>query len=400
MNIRSVTALTLILLIASSWAPDAFAQKRKEKESIPYPPSLPGGERIVTFETKEVLSKPGTIRPGVAVAKTPPKIDLLYYPGQSYPGNPWSVWGDSCATEGKYYSAIGDHLAPGGNAFVYEYDAASKQFKLLADIRKLIDLPDGHYTPGKVHTRVDMARDGRVYFATHRGSTRVTTDEYHYKGDWVIAADPKTSKAEILIHAPVPKHCIPTGSLDPQRLIFYGGAQPGERSGGDKDIQFFAYDVEADKVIYSGPNGPSRYLMISSSTGRVYYTPGVEGKTLGTLVRFDPANPGPPQQIDAELGLRAATDETPQGIIYTVSQAPRGEDSLLYAFNVETEKAEKLGPAAVGTQQYITSIDADPTGRYLYYIPGAHGGSEVDGCPVIQYDTKTDRKKVLAFLHP
>jgi hypothetical protein len=405
MTFRRVVVAALVLASGLCSIPDAFGQnkkaKRKQEETVPYPPSLPGGERIVSFETKELLSKPDTIRSGVEVAKTPPKVDLLYYPGQNHPGNPWSVWGDGTAAEGKYYSAIGDHLAPQGNAYVYEYDVASKQFKLLADISKMIGLPEGHYMPGKVHTRVDIGSDGRVYFATHRGSTRVTTDEYHYKGDWVLAADPKTGKAEILIHAPVPKHCIPTGSLDPQRLIFYGGAQPGERSDdGGKDIQFFAYDVKADKILYSGPNGPSRYLMVSTSTGRVYYTPGVEGKALGKLVRFDPAKPGPPQEIDAELGLRAATDETPQGIIYTVSQASRGEDSKLYAFNVETEKAQELGSAAVGTQQYITSIDADPTGRYLYYIPGAHGGSEQDGCPVIQYDTKTNRKKVLAFLHP
>lgn len=405
MLFRPATLLIVSLLIVSPFGSAASAQtarneRRKEQETLAYPPALPGGERVVTFETNKVLAKPDTIRRGVAVAKTPPKIDLMYYPGQNYPGNPWSIWGDSSATAGKYYSAIGDHLAPSGNAFVYEYDVASKQFTLLADVRKLIDLPDGHYTPGKVHTRVDVGRDGRIYFATHRGSTRVTTDQYHYQGDWVIAADPKSGKAEVLVHAPVSKHCIPTGSLDPQRLIFYGGAQPGETSEGDKDIQFFAYDVTADKVIYSGPNGPSRYLMVSASTGRVYYTPGVDGKRLGKLVRFDPAQPGAPRKIDAELGLRAATDETPQGIIYTVSQGGRGEDSLLYAFDVETEKAVELGAAAVGTQQYITSIDADPTGRYLYYVPGAHGGSEQDGCPVIQYDTKTNRKKVLAFLHP
>jgi hypothetical protein len=33
-------------------------------------------------------------------------------------------------------------------------------------------------------------------------------------------------------------------------------------------------------------------------------------------------------------------------------------------------------------------------------MPGAHGGSEADGSPVIQFDTKTRTKKVIAFLHP
>ncbi len=382
----------------------AFAQptnpRKQEKETLTYPPELPGGKRVVTFNSPDLLRKPETIHSDVEVAKTPPTIDLLYYPGQNYPGNPWSVWGDGSAAPGRYYSAIGDHLAPQGNAFVYEYDAESKEFRLLCDVQKLIDLPEGHYTPGKVHTRVDVGSDGRVYFATHRGSTRVTTDEYHFRGDWVIAADPKSGKAEVLIHAPVAKHCIPTGALDPKRLIFYGGTTAGEPIGGDENIQFFAYDIGAGKVIYTGPRGPSRYLMVSTSTGRVYYTPSTEGKTLGQLVRFDPAHPNAPQPIDAYLGLRAATDETPQGIIYTVSQSDGDQPARFYAFDVTTEMVRKLGPAAVGTQQYITSIDADPTGRYLYYVPGAHGGSENDGCPIVQFDTQTGRKKVLAFLHP
>jgi len=61
---------------------------------------------------------------------------------------------------------------------------------------------------------------------------------------------------------------------------------------------------------------------------------------------------------------------------------------------------EVLGPAAVGSQAYITTLQADPTGRCLYYIPGAHGGSERDGAAVVQYDIQTRRKKVIAFLQP
>ena len=48
--------------------------------------------------------------------RLPPTIDFLYYPGQTYPGNPWSNWGDSVAAGGKYYASIGDHLAIGGKA--------------------------------------------------------------------------------------------------------------------------------------------------------------------------------------------------------------------------------------------------------------------------------------------
>jgi len=48
----------------------------------------------------------------------------------------------------------------------------------------------------------------------------------------------------------------------------------------------------------------------------------------------------------------------------------------------------------------VTSIDADPTGRYLYYVSGAHGRADEDGTPVVQFDTRTQTRKVLAFLAP
>jgi hypothetical protein len=116
-------------------------------------------------------------------------------------------------------------------------------------------------------------------------------------------------------------------------------------------------------------------------------------------MRFDP-EVGKPVRIPGAMGIRGATEETPQGIVYAVSNGQGRNEATLAAFDTRTEKVTTLGPAAVGTQSYITSIDADPTGHFLYYVPGAHGGSERDGCPVVQFDTKTLRKKVIAFLHP
>src|SRR4029079_16635109 len=89
-----------------------------------------------------------------------------------------------------------------------------------------------------------------------------------------------------------------------------------------------------------------------------------------------------------------------QGMVYTVSKGNKGNGTMLFAFNTKTEQSEPIGPAAVGTAQYIASIDADPSGRYLYYIPGAHGGSEKDGSPIVQFDVKSRTKKAIACLHP
>jgi len=386
-------ALSAALLVA----PAAGQKDKKAKAALTFPPKLPDVKKVLSDTSKAFLEAPTTIDKDVAVAKTAPAVDFLYYPGQTYEGKPWSNWGDSLAVDGKYYASIGDHLAPQGNAFVYEYDPAKKTFRQLVDLKKVLNLPEGHYVPGKVHSRLDIGKDGFLYFSTHRGSTRVTTDKYHYKGDWILRVRPSDAKCEIVARGPVPKHCIPTSVLDPDRLIFYGGTAPGT---GDKDVRFFAYDVEKKKVLHDGPDGPPRYLIFAKSTGRVYWVPGGGGDAVGRLMRYDPKKGGAPVKLDATIGLRAATQETPQGYVYTVARGEKGSGTTLYAFNVKTEEVTKLGPAQVGTQSYVTSIDADPTGRYLYYVPGAHGGSDKDGSAVVQFDVKTKKRKVIAFLHP
>ncbi len=393
----------LILDTPVAGAPKKPAANQGE---VTYPPALPGGKDIVTDTSEEFLKPPETLARGVAIARTPPTVDFLYYPGQTYPGKPWSNWGDGLAVSGKYYSSIGDHLAIGakgdgshgtGTAFVYEYDPDAKTIRRLVNVSETLNLPEGHYTPGKIHGRLDMGRDGNLYFSTHRGSSRASTDEYHYQGDWIFRCDPESGKAEAVVQGPVPKHCIPNSVLDPDRLIFYGGTAQGSGSE-DEGVRFFAYDIKNKTLLTSVPDGPARSMIFARSTGRVYYVP---GKVDGPLMRFDPEKGGPPVKVEGSLiGVRSATQETPQGFVYTVSLGQRGGTATIWSFNTRTEEIRKLGTAEVGTQAYVASIDADPTGRYLYYVPGAHGSSDRDGSPVVQFDVETGQKKVIAFLGP
>lgn len=380
--------------------------KRKKKPAaveVTYPPKLPDDKTMVSDTSADFLKPASTLKSDVIVAKTAPRIDFLYYPNQNYPGKPWSNWGDGCIANGKYYSAIGDHLAIGakgtgengtGTGFVFEYDPETKKLRELVNTTKLLKMPRGHYTPGKVHSRVDAGSDGWLYFATHRGSARATVDQFHYKGDWILRCNPKTGKSEVVAHGPVPNHAIPNSVLDPERLIFYGGTAAGLNAK-EEGVLFFAYDLKNKKLIYSGPDGPARYVIFARSTGRVYYVP---GKDEGELMRFDPEGEKTPVRVKgSHIGVRAATRETKDGHVYTVSLGQRAADAALWSFSTKTEKVKKIGTAAVGSQAYVASIDVDPTGRYLYYVPGAHGGSPRDGSAVVQFDVKTGRKKVIAF---
>lgn len=385
--LRLLTAALCGLLVPAA----AHAQANKKPV---IPPTIPGGATVVTDSSPAFLVPRDTLKPGVAVAKTPPVIDFQYYPNQTYQTKLWSNWGDSLAVGDKYYSAIGDHASP-GNAFVYEYDSKTRKLSVAVDVAKTIAQPEGKYTPGKIHSRLDMGSDGWLYFSTHRGTT-VDTKPPYFAGDWILRYDPTTKRSEVVAHAPLPLRTLPTSLLDPDRLIFYAGAQDGLNK---TKPAFLAYDVRNRKVLHEGPDGPYRAVIFARSTGRIYWH-GTGAETRGekgakTLVRFDPSKPGTPTPIDAAVGLRACSEETAAGKVYCV------EGDMLWEFDTKTETAREIGPTLVGVNGYITTVDLDPkTQRYLYYIPGAHGGGELDGSALVQYDLKTNVRKVIAFLHP
>ncbi|QDU97194.1 hypothetical protein [Lignipirellula cremea] len=374
-------------------------------EDLAYPPVLPGGAKMVTDKSPKFLEAPESLRPGVTVAKAVPTVDFMFFPEQTYLGDPWSNWGDGSFANGKYYSAIGDHIALNrkksshgtGTAYVYEYDPATKKLRTLVDVSKLLAMPEGHYTPGKVHTRVDLGSDGWLYYATHRGSPRAAVDENHYKGDWIFRTNPETGKSEVVATAPVPKHSIPNGMLDRKRLIYYGGTAAGPDAE-EQEIQFLAYDLEKHKVLYSGGIGPARAMILAESTGRVYYVPGA-GE--GELMRYDPASGKGPEPTGKTMNTRATTTESSDGMVYGAALGQGTNDCQIWSFNTKTETPKNLGEGAVGVNAYIAAVALDPsTNRYLYYVPGAHGGGERDNSAVVQFDLKTGKKKVIAFLHP
>ena len=115
-------------------------------QELSWPPKLPGGKLVDSGSSPKLLKISSKLRSGVTVAKVAPLVDFLYYPAQDYPGNPWSVWGESLCWGEKYYSSIGDHKGPEGNSFLYEYDAKARKIRVLADLRRVLglDIPESH----------------------------------------------------------------------------------------------------------------------------------------------------------------------------------------------------------------------------------------------------------------
>lgn len=370
---------------------------------LTYPPTLPEGKSVATHKTPEFLKPGANLREGVEIAKTAPEVDFLFYQGQTLPGSPWSVWGDGSAVNGKYYSAIGDHKGPRGRAQIYEYDPATKKLRMLVDLKDFLEqpgmLPEGmDYTPGKIHSRIQMGSDGWLYYSSHRGTGRTTTDKYGFKGDWIFRTHPKTAKTEIVAAQPVLKHCMPASTLDAERLIFYAGTAAGADAA-EKDIKFLAYDIKNRKTLQLTTGGFDRYVIIGK-TGKLFWRPRPK-----RVPRGEKPNPWPPgRSYDPATNtfgesnaphVRSATTETADGWVYGTS----GRECQLWGFNTRTGQLVELGEGAVSKATYTTTIEVDPTGRYLYYVPGGHGGGERDGTPIVQYDLKRKKRKVIAFLH-
>jgi hypothetical protein len=94
--------------------------------------------------------------------------------------------------------------------------------------------------------------------------------------------------------------------------------------------------------------------------------------------------------------MRASTSKRgPDGLFYGVTLAGQ-----MFTFDPEMEQIVDRGTCWPGAQRYTTSLARSPGGRYIYYVPGAHGMGNRDGSPLIQYDTCTETRKVIAFLAP
>ncbi len=375
------------LVLLSPALTGKYRKTLKERYPLDYPPKLPGGVTVVTHSSPLFLEPGPNLRDGVEIAKTAPTVDFAFYPEQNYPGNPWSHRSDGIVANGKYYSSTNDHLAPRGTAHLWEYDPIGKKFHLLVNTSRFLESmgafpEDMNYRPGEMQSRIDIGPEGWLYYATDRGSPTVTNDRYGYKGERVMRTHPKTLRTEVLYTHPIEKHTIPASILDPERMIWYGGTSPGSDAP-NQEPQFLALDVRKKKLLKVADGGFTRCVIFSSSTGRLFW----EGKM------YDPET----NEITKSNAphVRSATRETPQGIVYGTSH----RESRIWGFNVRTGELEYLIDGAVASQTYIASMEADPTGRYLYYVPGAHGGASRDGTPIVQFDVKTRKLKVIAFLH-
>lgn len=330
---------------------------------------------------------------GFEVARKAPTVDVCFFAGlKDGQGAPWSSWGDGCfASNGKYYTSVGDHQGKDGNSFVYEYDPMTQMLQRVVDVLDAILHMLGFYGHGKIHSGIHEAADGSLWFSTYWGKHREVDKAFGkggFEGSVLLRFDPKTRKTENL-GAIVPRQGLPASAFDPERQhLFFHAVYEGD---------VCVYDVKARKVKFRGGADASsahRTFMVDRA-GRAWFS-GKDG-----LLRYDPKTnaieatkitlPATPGSKKGDT-LRAAAAPTKDGILYGMTAAGR-----MFALDSRKGTVKDLGPN-FGGGDYTAVMVLSPDEKYLYYAPGAHGSGNKTGAPVVQYEIATGKRKVLAFL--
>jgi hypothetical protein len=316
-----------------------------------------------------------------------PRVEAVVYPHPSYEAKLWSQWGQGLVLpDGRFLSAIGDHLGPDGNSYLYEYDPAQGQLTLLADVLSRVEHQPGAWGYGKIHGEMVPGPCGEVYFATYWGDRDELVFSPSYQGDLLFGLDPR-GRTLANLGAPVPYHGVPSLAGWPEGGLLYGESPDPTVEGNQGP--FFVYDVRAREVLFTDddPAHTGFRSIAVDARGRAYYSIGA-----GRLSVYDPRTnevSTHPARLPGDT-LRAASRVGPDGILYGVTEDPR----VLFAMDPDGD-IRTMGPV----QDYTTSIALHPDGGRLYYVPGAHGSTWEYGAPLIELNTDTGEERVVVELN-
>jgi sugar lactone lactonase YvrE len=408
-------------------------------DDIPWPPVLPGAVNgTVTLKGQDLLIVPDAVAelakdPESApfiVAKTAPVVELAYHqplPDAALNGTGWTSWGDiGVAPDGKVYSAIGNHGkdAEGqGKSLLFSWDPKTKTLSKVLDLADVTKRTRGDEpTWSKVHAKIDVTADGSVYLTGTLNAGQRASDLTRYKwseslpGGQLYKYDPATGKASVVTNLP-PARVSATSLLDSKRNRWWCNLEAGPENAQNA---LLAIDLKTGKGLFQTPNGVvglNRAFALAND-GAIYFNgipeprgpepivvPPAPGKRAPKpparivdtpIMKVDP-NTGKVSKTQSLFlgspGMRSATEEGPDGWVYGSTQST----GQLFRYSPSADTLELLGPDFL-KGNYTTVMVRSPDGKYLYYLPGAHGGAVKIGTPVMQYEIATGKRKVIAFL--
>jgi hypothetical protein len=380
---------------------------------------LLGSAKIVTDQDPKMLVPPAHLArfagQAFTLAATAPAVEFGIVPAKPLffaeppAGNtvgPWSNWSQAnhYPPTGKFYSSVGDHASYDAHIYIVEYDPAARSVKVLPEVNQVLGRGKNVFSEGKIHGWLDFYGGPELWYCTYWAKYPEPTEEDYqtgYDGGHIMSLNVMTGDI-VDYGVPLVRASWPYHRVDTKRGMMYAVGMFGE---------FLAWDMTKQQTRWAGylPEGLGwwvRAILIDEETGMVYTTNQHESdKAVKHVIRYDPfrnrfaklACEMPKNEATGTVdAMRAQTrDRGPDGLFYAVTSSGQ-----LFTFDPVKEAVVDRGLNWPGEQRYTTSMDRSPGGRYVYYLPGAHGLGYLDGSPVVQFDTHTGAKKVLAFLAP
>ena len=354
------------------------------------------------------------------IAKTPPVVDFgiiqdyepwylpMLYKENYRLGGTWNGWGDvTMGPDNCYYFSVSDHRSYNANAYIICYDPVAKNHEIVVDLKKVIGWTPDEYADGKIHGDLDIGPGGDMWFLTYFGP-RPREHEWDtvYRGSRLLHYNIFTKETEHL-GIPLEGSSWPYYNYDWQRGVFFAVADYGGI--------VLAYDTKARKMLYGGvPKHHIRWFqrctMLDRDTGIFYSSDTIANRT-GERFRGDHYFVSYKRRNNTFIRMKAKVPENPAtGKSSPVRAHTQTKDSdgafwclshngVLFRFFPDEDRTEYSGLNWGKEGYYTTNMCFSPKKRYIYYIPGVNVRALAYGTPVVQYDTETKKKKVIAFLN-
>jgi sugar lactone lactonase YvrE len=222
---------------------------------------------------------------------------ILSTPAHAQPHRRHWLWSTAHAipkettSEGSgYFSIVGGHNSRiyvgtakyRHNAYLVEFDPATKQMRVVMDAHKEIGTTaTGFAAQAKLHTRNNVGESGRIYVATKQGYPQEGEQRTDYPGGYPLVYDPATGTTRVY-PIPVPHQGIISITPDESRNVAYISTCSDERP--VESSHFMVLDL--DKGTYRDLlDCRHMYAFIVLDAKRRAYHP-ILG---GDVARYDPA---------------------------------------------------------------------------------------------------------------
>ena len=386
---------------------------------------MASGKTVVDF-SKEMLTPPdnlkGFIDKELTIAKKVPEIEFsvipykyrYFGPDRIKDNSLWASWNQAGYYAGSqtFFGAVSDHGWTNSHLHLVKYDIAKKKLTCLPEINMALGRKVNQFGDGKIHGYLDVYKpsytdNSQLWFCTYwcRYPEPLDSDfNAGYHGGHIMSWDLEKERY-VDYGVPLERASWPFHRVDRKRGILYAIGMFSE---------FLAWDIDTQQIKWAGYLPPvgkekdifavspgmkwyNRCMLLDEHTGSLYSNNLLSERR--SIIEYNPhKNRFHELDIDTKLSspMRCHTRERDKEGYYWGLTAT-GDLFSFHPDKPEFNLFDKLWPMA---DSYSVSMESSPGGRYLYFGIASHSRGYAYGSPVLQYDKKTAKTKILCFLFP